>query len=109
MNLKTMKLYSDVERVHNELRVRGFDADALLKVSDLTPFDQFHYFGSEAVDRRIPHGDPWLCKVRLRVRPGGVPETLGRELVLRWPLHAVDHHDVHVHALALQLETELFL
>ena len=50
MNLKTMKLYSQVERVHNELRARGFDADAPLKVCDLTPFDQYHYFGSEAVD-----------------------------------------------------------
>ena len=50
MNLKTMKLYSQVERVHNELRARGFDTDAPLKVCDLTPFDQYHYFGSEAVD-----------------------------------------------------------
>ena len=50
MNLKTMKLYAQVERVHNELRALGFDAETPLKVSDLTPFDQYHYFGAEAVD-----------------------------------------------------------
>ena len=54
MNLKTMKLYAQVERVHNELRALGFDADTPLKVSDLTPFDQYHYFGSEAVDEAAP-------------------------------------------------------
>lgn len=50
MNLKTMKLYSQVERIHNELRAVGLDGDTPLQVSDLTPFDHYHYFGAEAVD-----------------------------------------------------------
>ena len=50
MNLKTMRLYTQVDRIHNELRALGLDDDQPLKVSDLTPFDQYHYFGVEAVD-----------------------------------------------------------
>ena len=50
MNLKTMPLYEQVDRVYNELRARGFGPDSPLTVSDLTPFDQYHYFGTEAVD-----------------------------------------------------------
>lgn len=49
-SMKTMKLYNKVERILTELRALGIDDDAPLSVEDLTPFDQYHYFGTEAVD-----------------------------------------------------------
>lgn len=45
-----MRLYDQVERILNELRELGIDEDAPLSVEDLTPFDQYHYHGVEAVD-----------------------------------------------------------
>lgn len=50
VNMKTMKLYDQVERINNELRVLGLGQAEFLKVSDLTPFDQYHYHGTSAVD-----------------------------------------------------------
>lgn len=47
--LKAMKLYAHPERVLNELRASGIHDTAPLTVSDLTPFDQYHYFGTQAV------------------------------------------------------------
>ena len=52
-NPKTMKLYNQVERILTELHALGIDDDAPLSVEDLTPFDQYHYFGTEAVDHAI--------------------------------------------------------
>ncbi len=48
-DIKTMKLYSQVERIYNELRALGFGPDDPLKPEDLFPFDQYHYEGIEAV------------------------------------------------------------
>ena len=48
-----MKLYDQVDRVHNELLELGIDEDSPLDVDDLTPFDQYHYHGTEAVDVAI--------------------------------------------------------
>ncbi len=59
--IKTMKLYSQVERVFNELRARGIDDEAPLRVAELTPFDQYHYHGTSAVD---------TAAERLRIVPG---------------------------------------
>jgi cyclopropane fatty-acyl-phospholipid synthase-like methyltransferase len=47
---KSMKLYDRVERIHHELRALGIADDAPLTVSQLVPFDQYHYHGTEAVD-----------------------------------------------------------
>ena len=41
--LKSMPLYRDVDRIYNELRVNGLDVNEQLRVSDLVPFDQYHY------------------------------------------------------------------
>lgn len=49
-SMKTMRLYDQVERILNELHHLGIDEDAPLSVEDLTPFDQYHYHGTEAVD-----------------------------------------------------------
>lgn len=48
-----MKLYDRVHRIHRELAAQGLTPDQPLKVSDLTPFDQFHYHGTDAVDAAI--------------------------------------------------------
>jgi len=50
VDFKTMKLYDQVERINNELRDLGLGQSAALKASDLAPFDQYHYFGTQAVD-----------------------------------------------------------
>ena len=49
-SMKDMRLYDQVERILNELHALGIDDDAPLEVEDLTPFDQYHYHGTEAVD-----------------------------------------------------------
>ena len=49
-SMKDMRLYDQVDRILNELREQGIDDDAPLSVEDLTPFDQYHYHGTEAVD-----------------------------------------------------------
>ncbi len=48
--MKDMRLYDQVDRILNELREQGIDDDAPLSVEDLTPYDQYHYHGTEAVD-----------------------------------------------------------
>gem|GEM_PF-4336209 len=49
-SMKSMKLY---DRIHNELALLEIDAEAPLTVDQLTPFDNYHYFGTEAVDEAI--------------------------------------------------------
>ncbi len=51
--MKAMKLYDRVERIHNELIALDIADGAPLTVEQLTPFDQYHYFGTEAVDEAI--------------------------------------------------------
>jgi cyclopropane fatty-acyl-phospholipid synthase-like methyltransferase len=51
--MKAMKLYDRVHRIHKELAAKGLTPDVALKVSDLTPFDQFHYHGTKAVEEAI--------------------------------------------------------
>ena len=51
--MKSMKLYSDVHRIHKELAALGIDDEQGLRVDQLTPFDQYHYFGTDAVDEAL--------------------------------------------------------
>jgi cyclopropane fatty-acyl-phospholipid synthase-like methyltransferase len=51
--MKAMKLYDQVERIHNELALMEVADGAPLTVEQLTPFDQYHYFGTDAVDEAI--------------------------------------------------------
>jgi sarcosine/dimethylglycine N-methyltransferase len=51
--MKSMKLYDNVRRIHNELAALGISPDAALRVDQLTPFDQYHYFGTDAVDEAL--------------------------------------------------------
>ena len=48
--MKAMKLYSDVHRIYNNLAALGIAPDQKLRVDQLTPFDQYHYDGTDAVD-----------------------------------------------------------
>jgi cyclopropane fatty-acyl-phospholipid synthase-like methyltransferase len=42
-----------VHHIHNELAALGIDNEQGLRVDQLTPFDQYHYFGTEAVDEAL--------------------------------------------------------
>jgi len=52
-DIKSMKLYCHVDRVLTELRALGKDDDEPLSTSELTPFDQLHYHGTESVDLAV--------------------------------------------------------
>lgn len=51
--MKSMKLYDRVERIHNELALLDGGLDGPLTIEQLTPFDQYHYLGTDAVDAAI--------------------------------------------------------
>ena len=50
LNIKSMKLYNNVDRIFNELREVGKSKSSSLLVEDLTKFDQLHYHGTDAID-----------------------------------------------------------
>ena len=52
-NIKSMKLYNNVNRIYNELRELGKNDSEPLLVEELVNFDQLHYHGTEAVDFAI--------------------------------------------------------
>lgn len=49
-DIKAMGLYRNVTRIDADLAAAGITPDAPLRVTDLTPFDQYHYEGTAAVD-----------------------------------------------------------
>jgi cyclopropane fatty-acyl-phospholipid synthase-like methyltransferase len=51
--VKAMKLYADVHRIYNELAALGLAPGAALAVEQLTPFDQYHYHGTDAIDEAL--------------------------------------------------------
>lgn len=51
--MKSMKLYDQVHRIYNDLAAVGVGRSDPLVVDQLTPFDQYHYFGTQAVDGAI--------------------------------------------------------
>jgi len=50
LNIKSMKLCNNVNRIFNELREIGKSSSSTLLVEDLTKFDQLHYHGTDAID-----------------------------------------------------------
>ena len=52
-DIKSMRLYAHLERFTNELKAAGIDPDGPLTVDQLSPFDNLHYHGTEAMDRAI--------------------------------------------------------
>ena len=48
-----MKLYQYPERIYNDLKALGIEEDSMLTVKQLANFDQYHYFGTDAVDDAI--------------------------------------------------------
>lgn len=64
-DIKSMKLYHHVGRIHNELAELGKDAAGDLDVDELCRFDQLHYHGTDALDHALGvlapgEGDAWL-------------------------------------------------
>jgi len=53
LNIKSMKLYNNVDRIFNELKEIGKLTSSSLLVEDLTKFDQLHYHGTDAIDLRM--------------------------------------------------------
>lgn len=49
-DIKGMGLYRNVDRILADLTAAGIGADDPLRVTDLTPYDQYHYEGTGAVD-----------------------------------------------------------
>ena len=49
-NIKSMKLYTHVERIENELAELGHTPGDDLSVEQLSTFDQLHYHGTDALD-----------------------------------------------------------
>ena len=52
-SIKSMQLYTHLERISNELAESGKSINDALQVSDLTPFDQLHYHGTDALDTAL--------------------------------------------------------
>ena len=52
-NIKRMKLYRHPERIYNELDAIGYKKGIQLKEGDISPFDQYHYLGTDAIDDAI--------------------------------------------------------
>ena len=50
---KQMKLYQRVDRVFNELKAIGMGDDDPIPVEQLCNYDQYHYFGTDAIDEAI--------------------------------------------------------
>lgn len=49
-DIKTMKLYTHVQRIYRELGELGKTVDDPLSADELSQFDQLHYHGTDAVD-----------------------------------------------------------
>lgn len=63
MTIKSMRLYTNVERIYNELAEIGKFSGDSLSVAELSQFDQLHYHGTDAlkifyssVDRHFQSG-----------------------------------------------------
>ena len=52
-NIKSMKLYTHVERIENELAELRHTRGDELTVDELSAFDQLHYHGTEALDHAL--------------------------------------------------------
>jgi len=49
-DIKSMKLYTHVERIDNELAELGKSPEDALGVNELSAFDRLHYHATEALD-----------------------------------------------------------
>ncbi len=52
-DIKSMRLYAHLDRLTNEIKAAGIDPDGPLTVDQLSPFDNLHYHGTDAMDRAI--------------------------------------------------------
>ena len=52
-DIKSMKLYTHVERIENELAELGYASEDALRVDELSALDQLHYHGTAALDTAL--------------------------------------------------------
>ena len=52
-DIKSMKLYTHVERIYHELAELGIGENDPIEVAELSRFDQLHYHGTDALDDAI--------------------------------------------------------
>ncbi|MBX2869190.1 MAG: class I SAM-dependent methyltransferase [Acidiferrobacterales bacterium] len=52
-HIKSMKLYTHIERIHNELAELGKSTSDPLNADEISGFDQLHYHGTKAVDEAM--------------------------------------------------------
>ena len=52
-DIKSMKLYTHVERIYHELAELGIGENDPIEVAELSQFDQLHYHGTDALDDAI--------------------------------------------------------
>jgi len=92
--IKSMKLYSHIDRVNNELAELGKSGDAPLAAADLSAFDQLHYHGTDAVDAGIALAgiDRDTCVLEIGAGLGGPAR------------HIADNTGAQVTALELQAD-----
>jgi cyclopropane fatty-acyl-phospholipid synthase-like methyltransferase len=69
-DIKSMKLYRHVGRIHNELAELGKDAAGGLDVDELCRFDQLHYHGTDALDHALGVLDPGDSDAWLEIGSG---------------------------------------
>ena len=93
--MKSMKLYDRVERIHNELALVDGGLGGPLTVEQLTPFDQYHYLGTDAVDAAIG---------ALRLAPGMRVLDVGSGI--GWPARYIAAR-TGAHVTALELQSDL--
>ncbi len=94
--MKSMKLYSGVHRIYNNLAALGLGPQDALTVAQLTPFDQYHYDGTDAVD---------LAVEKLAIRAGARLLDIGSGI--GGPARYIaDKTGAHVTALELQVDLD---
>ncbi|NNF78097.1 MAG: class I SAM-dependent methyltransferase [Rhizobiales bacterium] len=92
--IKSMNLYSEVDRIHNDLAAIGIGPDDSLTVDVLSQFDQFHYFGTDAVDEAIAEAG-----INAKSRVLDIGSGLGGPA-----RYLAEHTGCHVTAIELQFD-----
>jgi cyclopropane fatty-acyl-phospholipid synthase-like methyltransferase len=90
--IKSMKLYTHIERILNEVEALGKEPSAPLRADEISAFDQMHYHGTSAVDDALAWTGLGADSRVLEIGSGfGGPAR-----------HIASHSGAHVLALELQ-------
>ena len=61
--IKTMKLYSNIDRIEKELQYMGYSESSALSQDILSRFDSMHYNGDEAIQAALDVAQKSPCKI----------------------------------------------